>query len=163
MNQEEFQRFRDSVERVSAEQIDHFSATKLGVSQNGINAAQFVFWLVYSVEMDLKDLARKVMTLGREGADQEEIGMFVEDVFDELTLMGKINLVEKNVKREGGSNKFRPLFSTLKELNSIRNQLFHPRDNIENILYRGNSISERRTKNQMIEDITLGFLGSIEQ
>jgi hypothetical protein len=161
MNQAELGRYRENIGRVPDNQISHFIVSDSGVSEEGIGAAEFIFWLVYRVEMDLKDLARKVMTQDREEADEEEIGRFVDDVFDELVFMGKIKLVEKNVRREDGTGKFDPLFRTLRQLNDIRNQLFHPRENIENILYRGNRISERGTKNQMIEDITIGFLGGI--
>lgn len=159
MNENEFKNFKKKVENIPDEIFRYFiPKTMQGISKEGFETAQFIFWFIYDMEMRLKELVRDIMIKGREGEDKEEIKKFVEDVFEELTLMGKINLIEKNVKREEDATKFKKLFSVLKELNNIRNTIFHQKVKIEDITYKGEKISERATKNKMIIDLVAGFI-----
>ncbi len=159
MNKEELERFKKNVEEIPEESLVCVIPVVRKISKEAFDTAQFIFWLIYGVEMQLKEIARDVMTKNRKDQDYNEIKQFVEDVFEEMTLMGKISLIEKNLKRENQHKNFKNLPSILKELNNIRNTIFHQKTDIQNIKYFGKIISERSTKNQMIVDLTTGFSG----
>jgi len=158
MNEEQFEKFKNNVLNMPDEMfVEFIPKTMLEISQDGLKTGQFIFWLIYDTEMRLKELVRDIMTKERKGLDEEEIKVFVEDVFEELTLMGKINLIEKNLKREGSGKRFKKLCSILREFNNIRNTLFHQKIKIEDITYNGKKISDPSIKKQMVIDLVDGF------
>jgi hypothetical protein len=119
--------------------------------------AEFIFWVVNDTEARLKELALRAMSQGRKGGDLETVRQFVEDSFDEMMFIGKINLVEKNLDREGSKKDFTTLLSTLKELNSVRNSMFHQKTDIKDIKYKGKLIGDKKTKETILLDLIKGF------
>ena len=157
MNKKEFEKLKENIKMVPDEKLVSLLPKYKENSYESIITAEFVFWLIYDIEARLKELARRVMIQGRDGDDLIEIEQFVEDVFDEMMLTGKINLVEKNLKRQGDKKQFAKLISVLRELNGIRNTIFHQKIAVEEITYMGKRIGDRNTKEKMIIDIIENF------
>lgn len=160
MDEKGLKKFKEDVLKIpDKEFVEFIPKTMLGISRNGFETGQFIFWLIYDTELLLKELVRDIMIKDRKGPDEEKIKRFVEDVFEEMTLTGKINLIEKNIKREKSPEKLKQLFSVLREFNNIRNTLFHQKIKIEDITYRGQKISNPSTRKQMVIDLGTAFMG----
>lgn len=157
MNEEEFKKFVKNVQDFSDNEIVYVLPRRRGFSKDDIETAHFIFWLIYDTELRLKELARGVMTQGRNGDDYEAIKNFVEDSFDELLLSGKIKIIKKNLRRDGSYQQFRELFNVLEKLNNLRNDLFHQKIHVKDLSYNNKLIKLRATKNQIIIDLAEGF------
>ncbi|TSC77413.1 MAG: hypothetical protein G01um101433_608 [Parcubacteria group bacterium Gr01-1014_33] len=150
-------RFEKIVEDIP--NLSEYIAEKLGFSKKEKDAADAVFWLIYKIELDLKEIAFTATTNKVRESERQTVINFVEITFSELTFGQKIKVIEKNSKKDGSFKSVKEFFKIANKFNDIRNQIFHQRQSIKEVCYDGKKIIERQTQNKMIVDFNLSFNG----
>lgn len=142
------QEFLRDVEQISdADLPTYLPSVALKLSNDEIDAVHFVYWLTFLVEKQMKDVVDNYLKRTGCSSDLKDL---IDDIYDELTIYGKIKILEKQLKRSEGIKSFKKLFSFYTVLKEMRNNMAHCK--IERLLYKGKNIQERKTKNLMLVD-----------
>lgn len=155
MNKEQFEEFKNNLIKLNEQDLIYALPVVKHISKEAFDAAQFLFWIIYDIELQLKNITLDAMLIDKKD-NGEETKEFIENIFEELSLGGKIRFLEKNFKKEAEITKYdgyKDLIKFLQELNTIRNTLFHQKIRVQEIKYRKKLISERSTRDQMIIDL----------
>lgn len=139
------------------EMIEIFK-TKLRLNQENYDSIIFLTFLIFQTENGLNNVLTGLL---KKGFDKEATihsklnNEIISDIIDELTFSSKLNIYEKIVSKYECYADLKKGVSFLRELNSIRNKIFHCK--LEKITYRGKKITVGKTKLQIIEDYLKAF------
>ncbi len=113
----------------------------------------FIVTMILYCEKHIEGLCLHIINRQPVAVINKEINGYV---FEELTFSSKINILEKILKKSNCYGKLIKDLAFFRELNQIRNNIFHCK--IKNIKYKGRSIIEEDVKFAMVED----FLSTTE-
>lgn len=109
----------------------------------------FSVYLIVWIESVLKKVLEETLL------DSQKLELkhpkLVSLIFEETTFTAKINIMEGIFRGSKRYKDFKKLFSYCREINNVRNQIFHIK--LENLTYKGKSISNTETKRKMLKDL----------
>lgn len=123
--------------------------SQLGINEEEYKAVIFISMLIYHCEKSVENACSIVI---KKGVITPRTSESIDYIFDELTFSSKINVYEKLLKKY--PENYRDLLKGLsfyRELNSIRNKIFHCK--LNEILYKGRPVAKQETKLLLIKDM----------
>lgn len=122
---------------------------KIGINDDEYKAVNFVSMLIYHCEKGLERICAGII---KKGVVMPLTDEMIDFMFGELTFTSKINIYEELLNKYPTSYKdLIKGISYYRQLNTIRNQIFHCK--LSKILYKGKSITKGETKLLLIEDL----------
>jgi len=125
---------------------------KLLITDQEIETVNFVFWLTCLIEKEIftktvsSSISEWAKLSGMKNSDE-----YLLFVFDEISFMGKIKIMEKGFELYGPGNPgLKPFLNYCKELSDLRNKIAHHK--FTNLLWRGQNLNEEKVKSLMIEE-----------
>lgn len=135
-----------------------FVRGEFGLSDNDVDTADFLFWTIYYHERKLSENIAMVL---KEYCSGQGMGDLVDNILKELTFTSKINFLERSIKTREESESdetyaerkkiWKDYISFLRRLNETRNQLFHQRNSIADLMFNNFSISDHEGKAKLLE------------
>lgn len=140
--------YRDILEKIDKSERDDL--TKLVKSWSKVSKDMvFCFYLIVCIESILKKVLEDLLLNSQKL--EKKYPEFVESIFDETTFNSKINIMEKMFKKSKRYKDFKSFFSYCREINNLRNKIFH--NKVKDIRYQGLLISDITTKRKMLKDL----------
>lgn len=125
---------------------------KLSATDKEIETVNFVFWLTCFIEKEIftkvvsTSISQWAKLAGMKNSDE-----YLLFIFDEVSFMGKIKILEKGFDLYGPGNPgLKPFIRYCKELSDLRNIIAHHK--FSNLKWRGKDINEEETKSLMIQE-----------
>lgn len=124
-----------------------FVKKRFGMSKNSIDATEFVFWISYYAERELRDIISSIeKTLSGISTPM------IEGMIDRLHFGDKISLVEKHYA--GKSSEY--LIKILWKINNLRNNVAHGR--FDELVYEDLALSDAKGQLLLISDFMNALL-----
>lgn len=125
----------------------------LGLDEKDFDAIIFLTLFIFQTENGLNNT---LVNLFKKGFDKEQTihsqlnNEIIVDIIDELTFSSKLNIYEKIVGKYPCYDDLKKGVSFFRELNNIRNKLFHCK--LNKITYKGKKITDGTTRFKMMGD-----------
>ena len=126
---------------------------KLAITKKQIETVNFIFWLTCLCEKQITSTAMWVeLSNWAKLGGMPKSDEFFEYVFEEISFMGKIKIMEKMAELYGSDvPQWKPFLSFFKKLNDSRNKIAHFK--FKELMWDNKKIEEERTKNEIVDEI----------
>lgn len=125
---------------------------KLLIADQEIETVNFVFWLTCLIEKEIftktvsNSISEWAKLSGMKNSDE-----YLLFIFDEISFMGKIKIMEKGFDLYGPGNPgLKPFLNYCKELSDLRNKIAHHK--FTGLTWREQNLNEEKTKSLMIQE-----------